>query len=47
MLSSWMDFMNAYMNPSEMKASTLAGVKKSIEKADSLGGPALDASDVD
>lgn len=47
MLSSWMDFMNAYMNPSDMKASTLAGVKKSIEKADSLGGPALDATDVD
>ena len=47
MLSSWMDFMNAYMNPSEMKTSILSGVKKSIEKADSLGGPALDPADVD
>ena len=46
LLSSWMDFMNAYMNPSQMKEATLAGVKKSIEKADSVGGPALEAATV-
>jgi len=46
MLSSWMDFMHAFMNPSDMKASTLAGVKKSIEKADSLGGPSIESADI-
>ncbi|MCW1953289.1 MAG: SusD/RagB family nutrient-binding outer membrane lipoprotein [Flavobacteriia bacterium] len=47
LLSSWMDFMDAYMNPANMRTATLAGAKKSIEKADSVGGPAMDAADVD
>ena len=47
MLSSWMDFMSAYMNPSDMKASTLAGVKKSILKADSLGGTVITTAEAD
>lgn len=45
-LSSWIDFMDGMLNPSTRAASLEAGAKKSINKADSQGGPAMAAADV-
>ena len=46
MLSSWMDFMDGFLNPSDAAAMLESGATKSINKADSVGGPALVSDDV-
>jgi hypothetical protein len=47
MLSSWMDFMDGFLNASDAAAMLESGATKSINKADSLGGPKLDSDTVD